>query len=226
MFTDRLSTGDFVGRSAELAIFDRAIADARNGLPSLVLVSGDVGIGKTSIVGEAAARAGVALYLGRSTHIGGDIIPLAPLADLLRRVRRTRPQLSSDVPGLGALHRWLAPDTVGHQPTDAPQAGVFSAVLELLAHLTGSADPVMVGFEDLHWADAATWDLFEYLARNLIDEQVVLVGTYRANEVGVRQSQRRRLAELTRLPSAHLVHLEGLDRDEIEARISSLIGSP
>ncbi len=42
---------------------------------------------------------------------------------------------------------------------------------------------VIVGFEDLHWADTVTWDLFEYLARNLIDEQVVLVGTYRDNEV-------------------------------------------
>ena len=60
---------------------------------------------------------------------------------------------------------------------------------------------MVVGFEDLHWADTVTWDLFEFLARNLIDERVVLVGTYRANEVSVRPSQRRRLAELSRLPS-------------------------
>ena len=38
---------------------------------------------------------------------------------------------------------------------------------------------MLVGFEDLHWADSVTWDLFDYLARNLIDERVVLVGTFR-----------------------------------------------
>src|SRR4051812_29676308 len=83
---DRLTARDFVGRSAELATFDRAIADAANGLPSVVLVSGDAGIGKSTIVSESASRAGAALYLGRSTHIGGDTIPLAPLADLVRQV--------------------------------------------------------------------------------------------------------------------------------------------
>ena len=84
----------------------------------------------------------------------------------------------------------------------------------------------MVGFEDLHWADTVTWDLFEYLARNLIDEQVVLVGTYRANEVAVHPANGGRLAELSRLPAAHRVHLEGLDRDESPHGSPSLLGGP
>ncbi len=87
-------------------------------------------------------------------------------------------------------------------------------------------DAALVGFEDLHWADTETWDLFEYLARNLIDERVVLVGTYRANEVSANPSQRRRLAELTRLPAARRINLEGLDRDEVAARVAALIGKP
>ncbi|MGH9134991.1 MAG: ATP-binding protein, partial [Ilumatobacteraceae bacterium] len=223
--TDRLPSEDFLGRSAELGVFERAIVDARNGLPSVVLVGGDAGIGKSTLLSQAAGRSGVALHLGRSTHIGGDTIPLAPLADLLRRVRRTRPEMLTDVPGLDPLHQWLAPGTAASDLSNVPQGGVFVAVLELLAHLAAN-DAVLVGLEDLHWADTVTWDLFEYLARNLIDERVVLVGTYRANEVGVRRSQRRRLAELSRLPAAHRIHLEGLDRDEIAARITSLIGSP
>ena len=99
---DRFPTESFVGRRAELAIFDGAIVDARKGLPSVVLVGGDAGIGKTTIVSESASRANVALYLGRSTHIGGDVIPLAPLADLLRQVRRSRPDLLTDDAGSGA----------------------------------------------------------------------------------------------------------------------------
>ena len=109
---DRMPIEDFVGRRAELVVFEQAIVDARNGLPSVVLVGGDAGIGKTTIVSESARRADVALYLGRSTHIGGDMIPLAPLADLLRQVRRSRPDLLTDTPDLAPLHQWLVPGTV------------------------------------------------------------------------------------------------------------------
>jgi DNA-binding CsgD family transcriptional regulator len=222
---DRRPASDFVGRRAELAVFDRAFADARNGLPSVVLVSGDAGIGKTTIVSESAARAGFRLYLGRSTHIGGDTIPLAPLADLLRQVRRTKPDLLTEAPALAPLHQWFAPGAAVPAPHGSPHGGLFVAVLELITQLSTDA-AVMIGFEDLHWADTVTWDLFEYLARNLIDEQVVLAGTYRANEVAVHPSQRGRLAELSRLPAAHRIHLEGLDRDEIAQWIGSLLGGP
>ncbi len=122
---DRSPASDFVGRLAELAMFERALADARNGLPSVVLVSGDAGIGKTTIVSESAARAGVSLYLGRSTHIGGDTIPLAPLADLLRQVRRTNPDLLSETPALATLQHWLTPAAIS-APTDRLTAGCSS----------------------------------------------------------------------------------------------------
>ncbi len=206
-----------------MATFDRAVADARNGLPSVVLVSGDAGIGKTTIVSEIAARSGVDLYLGRSTHIGGDTIPLAPLADLLRQVRRTNPLLLSETPELATLQHWLTPAMATPQSYGSSHGGLFVAVLELITRLDADA-AVIVGFEDLHWADAVTWDLFEYLARNLIDEQVVLVGTYRANEVANHPSQRGRLAELTRLPAVHRIQLDGLNPDEVAQRVASLLG--
>jgi DNA-binding CsgD family transcriptional regulator/tetratricopeptide (TPR) repeat protein len=187
------------------------------------MVSGDAGIGKTTIVSESAARAGLGLYLGRSTHIGGDTIPLAPLADLLRQVRRSKPDLVTAAPALAALQHWFAPGAAATEQDGSPHGQLFVAVLELITQLAADA-AVIVGFEDLHWADTATWDLFEYLARNLIDEQVVLVGTYRANEVAIHPNQRSRLAELSRLPAAHRIHLEGLDRDEIAQRVASLLG--
>jgi DNA-binding NarL/FixJ family response regulator len=222
---DRSSNGDFVGRRAELATFDRAIADARNGLPSAVLVGGDAGIGKTTFVREAASRAGVTVHLGRSTHIGGDTIPLAPVADLIRHVRRSRPELLAETPTLAPLSEWFTPGSIAPGAATVGQGGLFVAVLELIG-LLAADDAVLIGFEDLHWADSATWDLLDYLARNLIDERVVLLGTYRADEVGVRSSQRGRLAELSRLPMTCHIHLAGLDRDDVAARVSTLIGEP
>lgn len=219
---DRLPASDFVGRHSELATFDQAVADARNGLPSVMLVSGDAGIGKSTIVSHSAWRAGVELYVGRATHIGGDTIPLAPLGDLLRQLRRTKADLLAHSPALAGLRQWFAPGGAGAAAPGA-HGDLFMAVLDLIA-LLAADHAVIVGFEDLHWADTATWDLFDYLARNLIDEQVVLVGTYRANEVATHASQRTRLAELTRLPSARRIHLEGLARDEVAQRIASVLG--
>ncbi|MEP7201620.1 MAG: AAA family ATPase [Ilumatobacteraceae bacterium] len=223
--SDRLLSEDFVGRRAELAAFERAIVDARKGLPSMVLVGGDAGIGKTTILSEVAHRADVPLYLGRSTHIGGDAIPLAPLADLLRQIRRRRPELLTDAPDLAPLRTWFSPGSIAVDLSGTPQGGLFVAVLDLIPHLSAD-DVVVVGFEDLHWADTVTWELFEYLSRNLIDEHVVLVGTYRANEVAARPSQRRQLAELIRLPAARRIHLEGLGRDDVEARVTAMLCGP
>lgn len=221
----RTPVPDFVGRRAELAIFERALADADNGLPSVVLVSGDAGIGKTTLVSESAARAGVEVFLGRSTHIGGDTIPLAPLADLLRQVRRSRPDVLSGSPALAVLNEWCDLGPTRAALDGSAHGGLFVAVVELISQLA-SAGVTVVGFEDLHWADAVTWDLFDHVARNLIDERVVLVGTYRVNEVADSPSQRARLAELTRLPAAHRLHLDGLGRDEVAQRVEALLGSP
>ena len=93
---ERSPTPAFVGRSAELALYERAVDDARDGLPSVLLVSGEAGIGKSRLVAEGARRSAVPLYLGRCVHVGGDLIPLRPVADLLRQVRRSVPGALAD----------------------------------------------------------------------------------------------------------------------------------
>ncbi len=222
MLTARIK--HFVGRSEELASLDRAVAGARGGLPGVLLLGGEAGIGKSTLISEGAARAGVALYLGRCVHIGGDVIPLAPLTDLLRQVSRSRPAALT-TPTVAPLARWLTRASDTPQDTDSDRGGLFVAVLNLIGHLAAD-DAVIVGLEDLHWADTVTWDLFEFLARNLTDERVLLVGSYRVDEIRTDASQRRRLAELPRLPGVHRMHLSGLDRTGVSAHVAGLMGEP
>ena len=85
------SSTDFVGRRDELAAFERAVEGARVGRPAVLLVGGDAGIGKSTLVVEGARRAGAELVVGRCVPMGGDVIPLAPLVELLRNVRRSKP---------------------------------------------------------------------------------------------------------------------------------------
>ncbi|MBK5332523.1 MAG: ATP-binding protein, partial [Ilumatobacteraceae bacterium] len=178
---DRIGAREFLGREAELATFELAVADARAGVPSVLLVDGDAGIGKSSLVAEAARRANVPLILGRSAHIGGDVIPLAPLMDLLRQVQRTIPEARANHSESMSLDQWLSRGSGGAGQGAPAVSEVFVPVLDLVGRLA-SDDAVIIGIEDLHWADTSTWDLFELLARNLFDEHVVLIGTFRANE--------------------------------------------
>ena len=106
----------------------RAVAGARAGTPSLLLVGGDAGIGKSSLVRHGAEVAGVDRYLGRCVHLGGEVIPLAPVADLLRQVRRGAPDAWADTPALVALLDGAAPGADAREPS-----GAFGPVLDLVA---------------------------------------------------------------------------------------------
>ena len=205
-----------VGRDDELAAFERALARAAEGQPGVVLVSGDPGIGKSTLVSEAARRGGTALHLGRCVHVGGEAIPLAPLVDLIRQVQRR-----SDVDRLHSLESLDELATSG-----AGRAGdVFVLTLDLVCEL-GAEAPVIVGFDDLHWGDPATWDLFEHLARNLVDERVLLVGTYRAGELARVPDGRRRAAELSRVSGVERLTLGGLERKAVAVQAAGVLGFP
>jgi DNA-binding CsgD family transcriptional regulator len=213
---DRRGDKSVVGRDAELEFFERAVERAGACEPSTVLLSGDPGIGKSTLLVEAGRRAGAELYVGRCVHVGGEGIPLAPLVDLIRQVQRGRD--SDTLPSFGQLVQ-LATSGAG-RPGE-----LVSLALQLLDEL-GADGPVIVAFDDLHWGDPGTWDVFEHLARNLVDERVVLVGTYRTDEVGRSPSLRRRIAELSRLGGIERVALGGLDRAAIAQHAAAVLGIP
>lgn len=216
----RDTEGRVVGRETELARFDRALGAAAKGSPSALLVSGDAGIGKSTLVAAAARRAGVRSFTGRCVHVGGDAIQLAPLIDLVRQVQR---QLTDDAPEAAPVEAMAA----ALQPTRGERlsTGMFTLALDLVGAL-GAIGPVVVAIEDLHWGDGATWDVFEYVVRNLVDEHVVLVGTYRPDEVARDPVLRRRVAELARVPSVERMTLAGLDRSAVAAHAAAVLGIP
>jgi DNA-binding NarL/FixJ family response regulator len=212
----RGSAKPIVGRDEELGVFERAVARAEEGEPATVLVSGDPGIGKSTLLAEAAQRTKVELFVGRCVHVGGDAIPLAPLVDLMRQAQRRRE--AAQLPSLEPLIE-LATSRTGRV------GDLFALALALVGEL-GFDGPVVVGFDDLHWGDPATWDLFEHLARNLVDERVVLVGAYRTDEVARDPSMRRRIAELSRVSSVGRIALTGLDRNAVAVHAAAVLGIP
>ncbi|HEY3485446.1 MAG TPA: AAA family ATPase, partial [Ilumatobacteraceae bacterium] len=209
-----------VGRDPEFAVFAGAFAAAAAGSPTVVLVSGEAGIGKSTLVAEAARRADAAAYLGRGVHVGGSPIALAPLVDLVRQIRRRHSVDDGDVPTLGELAEALQHGGEQHRTAD-----VFALTLDVVGEL-GRLGPVMIGIEDLHWGDPATCDVVDYLIRNLTDEPVVVVATFRHDKLAADPMLRRRLAELARLPIVHRVELTGLDRGAVAVHAAAVLGIP
>ena len=173
----------FVGRERELEVLLQAVITP----PSAVIVEGEAGIGKTRLVREMLASAEL---IGRRALVGHchrlrEPFPLGPVVEALGSVARDPPNGAALSAVVGTL-RPLIPELAAHlpaRPEPLEDAGmerhrVFRGVLELL----GVLGPTVLVLEDLHWADAGTVELLEFLAAHPPDG-LCLVLTYRREEL-------------------------------------------
>ncbi len=233
-----VSSPVFVGRSAELALFDDAFRRADAGTASVVLVGGEAGVGKTrlleEVTGRAAAEDGLVLC-GGCVEMGGEGLPLAPVVEALRRLVRQVgvDELDRLVSGRrGELARLLPELADAARPAPGWDNGVspgigrlFDLVLALLEGLS-ELRLVLLVVEDLHWADRSTRDLVGFLARNLSSSRVVLVATYRSDEMHRGHPLRPFLGELERLRSVERRELARFVRGEVAEQIAAILGEP
>jgi DNA-binding CsgD family transcriptional regulator/tetratricopeptide (TPR) repeat protein len=230
----RVSSSTFVGRLVELAELEAAFADAAGGRASIAFVAGDSGVGKTRLVDELAARAkasGARVLGGDCVELGEGELPYAPIVTALRALARAcdpildelppavRVELATLLPELGDIER------VGRVgPVDAAaQSRLFEALLWLLARM-GEEAPLVLAIDDLHWADRATRSFFAFLGRSLCRERVLVVATYRSDELHRRHPLRPLLAELEREPRARRIDLPPLTRDELAQQLRDILG--
>ena len=230
--TSRVASHRLIGRSAELAELEAALADAAHGRPSLAFVAGESGVGKTRLLAELMRRAreeGTLVLAGECIDFGdeGDL-PYLPLVAALRPLAR-----SGDAALTAAMREAVAPLLPGSgaprtdpQPADEEggQAGLFEGLLSLLDAL-GQERPVLLVIEDLHWADRSTRAALAFLARSLTGERVLVVASYRPDELLRSHPLRPLLAELERAPRARRVPLGPLTRDELGEQLTDILGT-
>src|SRR3954447_674776 len=232
----RMTSSRMIGRTAELAELEAALTDAAAGRPSLVFVAGESGGGKTRILDEAARRtkaAGGRLLSGDCVELGEGELPYAPIVAALRPLARdghpaldalpdgARAELTRLLPGLGL------PDTppVEAEDVGAAQSRLFEALLSLLEEL-GSEHAVVLMIEDLHWADRSTRNFLTFLARSLCRERVLVIGSYRPDELHRRHPLRPLLAELERGGRARRIELAPLTRPELAEALDDTRSAP
>ena len=203
--TEQGSSGAFVGRVAELERLESALAALPERGAATVLLGGDAGMGKSRLIEEfceQARRLGAFVACGACTPADGGGLPYGPVVGVLRDVARQLP--AGDVAGvLGFAQRSLGLAAPLASDGDvAPTSGLvktkmFEALLQSVETLAARASVVLV-FEDLQWADSASIEVIDFLTRNLHDNPVLLVATYRADEVERGGALRRLLGELGR----------------------------
>ncbi|WP_346177642.1 helix-turn-helix transcriptional regulator [Streptomyces cuspidosporus] len=221
----------FVGRAEELATLTDALARATAGEPQVLLVGGEAGVGKSRLVDEFLTRAtaaGAAAAVGGCVEIGVDGLPFAPVSTVLRSLRRKLgDELDRAVAGQeGELARLLPElgETARESREEDSRARLFELTVRLLERLATDRTLVVV-IEDLHWADRSTRELLGYLFRSLISSRLLVVVTYRSDDIHRRHPLRPFLAEIDRMRAVRRVELRRFNRSEVRAQIAGIYGA-
>src|SRR2546429_6909244 len=221
----------FIGRVSERDALFRLIDRIRSGQGGVALVCGEAGIGKSRLVAEAKAYAEAQdffLLQGNCFQMDSSY-PYAPLLDLLRASAVP----TADAPDpivleFARLLPELAPDLSG--PLPAPQPDPEQEKRRLFAALTrffkerASQRRVLLVIEDLHWCDDLSLEFLQSLARFCAAQPLLLLMTYRSDEV--QPSLQRGLAQLDRARLSQELHLVPLSRSDVDAMLGAMFALP
>ena len=191
---------ELVGRSVEADTLAERSAAAARGRGSLLLIAGDAGVGKSRLVGafrEALAGGRAAVGVG-----GYGEFANAPFAGILRALR-----------AVGAAEPTAAATT---------QAEQFAAILTGITELAQRQYVVLV-LEDIHWADDASLAFLVYLARFAGKLRLLVVATYRSDELHRTHHAAPFIARLSRDPNVRRLALAPLDRAATERMVRATI---
>src|SRR5262245_30169742 len=218
-----------VGREGEMRALRAALASALAGHGQVVAVLGEAGIGKSrllaELVGEVSGK-GARLLLGRCYETE-QVLPFGPWINALRAGRVAADAETLERLGpvwraeLARLLPEIAPVTSPGPATPDP-AQLFEGVAQLLERVA-SAHPVVLLFEDLHWADEMSLRLLAFAARRLHRCRLLIVGTVRDEDLAEAVLLRHTLDEIERDRRLARVSLAALSRADTAALARMLV---
>lgn len=221
-----------VGRSSVMAQVRSALDATRAGTPRHLVIGGEAGVGKTRVLDEtrrAAEDAEMRVLLGGCVSVGEECLPFAPYAEIIRTliardgvagvraiVARAGADLARLVPALGG----------GEAPPDQElwaQTRLYEALFELFRRYAEQS-PLVIGLEDMHWADSDTLAATSFLLRAIHDEPISVVVTFRADEVTREHPLRAWLAEISRDGAIERIELEPLGAADSATLVREILG--
>ncbi len=219
--------GPLIGREGELARLRRALDEIPSGIGRVVVIVGEAGVGKSSLVTAVGADArdrGARLLLGRC-YESQQALPFGPWVDALRGggVSQDAEMLEDLAPVWRAELSRLLPE-VGAPGLPVPSDDLlrlFESVAQLVERLTIQG-PLALVLEDLHWADEMSLRLFAFVARRTQTTSALIAATAREEELASAPGLQRVLDEVAMEPHFVRVPLSPLSRGDTAALVRSL----
>jgi len=212
-----LSSPILVGRDDLVALADRRLAAAAEGRGELLFLAGEAGIGKTRLLAEVVRRAEGFTVITAGASPGDAEVAGGLLADLASELRRC-----AAIAEVGArVSRRLREFADGD--AERQRRLLVSDLTDMIA--VAASGPLLVAIEDLHWADDLTLDVLGRLGRRAPSLPLLLVGTYRSDELYPRVPMRAWRARLLTQRHAEEVRLARLSLADTTAMASAITGS-
>jgi tetratricopeptide (TPR) repeat protein len=215
-----LSSPVLVGRDDLLALAGRRLAAAAEGSGELLFLAGEAGIGKTRLLGEVVSQArelGFTVVTAAASP-GDAQVAAGLLGDLAGELGR-EPRTASAGSRIAARLR-----DGGHDgDSDRQRRLLVSDISDLLGSL--GSDPTLIALEDLPWADDVTLDVLGRLGRRAGTLKLLLVGTYRSDELYPRVPMRVWRTRLLTQRQAEEARLGRLSREDTAALSAAITGA-
>ena len=220
-----------VGRETELETLMGLLGGVSGGTPGTVLLGAEAGGGKSRLVAEFTSRVGdrALVLAGGCVDLGGSGLPYAPFTAALRELVRQRGagEVAGLLPGRAAGELASLLPELGSPPAEGDpemsRGRLFGLVLTLLERLACER-PLVLVIEDVHWADRSSGDLLAFLVRNLRHGPVLLVVTFRSDELDGAPGLGRLVAELGRMDEVMRLQLARLSRGQVAAQLEGILG--
>ncbi len=227
----------FVGRQREMGELRAALEESMAGRGRLVLLAGEPGIGKTRTAQELALEAearGAQVIWGRCYEEEGTP-PFWPWVQVIRayvehkEIEQLQAAMGAGAADIGELVPEIVQKLPGLEPAPAlaPEAARFRLFDSITRFLktAGRSQPLVLVLDDIHWADEPSLQLLQFVARELEDSCVMVVGCYRDVELSRQHPLSETLAQLSREAVYQRHLLRGLDRDDTAQFIEAAAGT-
>ena len=236
MTSNRSPSTSFVGRQREMETLTAALGDSLTGRGRMVMLAGEPGIGKTRTVQELlpyAESLGAEIWWG-SCHEQQGAPPYWPWIQPIRSyMQRTDSEFLGIQMGSGAAYisevilevrdRFHGLDPVPSLEPEQARFHLFDSIARFLKNVAQLRGLILV-LDDLHWADQPSLLLLEFLAGQLRDSKILIIGTYRDDEVTRAHPLSNTLARLARTDGYQREKLLGLEREHVGQLITGISG--
>jgi class 3 adenylate cyclase/tetratricopeptide (TPR) repeat protein len=226
----------FVGRDAPRGELRQQLERARRGEGSVVMIGGEPGVGKTRLaeeIGTEARRRGFGVMTGHCYETPGDL-PYMPWVEIVEIVARefgpeatlelmgtNAPALAQMVPELRLIFPQI--DFPIQLPADQQRRYLFTCMRDFLARASNTR-PLVLVFEDLHWADESTLTLLDKMMQWVASMPVLVIATFRDAAAEMPVHLEATLAQIPRRRGAHMILLGRHPQDEVAAMVEGITG--